>query len=111
MHPEQIISLCDRAGLEITEEIQPLVIGFAIRNAVIALVLLLAVGLRTPGALFVAVSGRLINELLEVVQVLAEGAHWGLMVLLVLIVPAVLVLWKLWPLVRIEMATARTQSA
>ena len=98
------------AGLESIEEAQPLVVGYAIRNSVTALVLLLAVWMRTPSALFAAVSGRLATEAMDTAKVLAAGADWGLMFILVLIVPAALVLWKLWPLVRIEMATARSQS-
>ena len=98
------------AGLEYTEEVQSLVVGYAIRNVVTALVLLLAVWLRTPGTLFAAVSGRLITELLDVAKVVAAGADWGLVFILVLIVPAVLVLWKLWPLLKIEMTAARSQS-
>ena len=98
------------SGFEITEDVAPLVAGYAVRNSITALVLLVAVWMRTPSALFAAVSGRLITELMDTARVLATGAEWGLMFILVLIVPAVLVLWKLWPLVKIEMAAARPHS-
>jgi hypothetical protein len=43
-------------------------------------------------------------------KVLAAGTDGNLMIVLVLMVAALLLLWKLWPLVRIEMATARSQA-
>ncbi len=95
------------AGLEFTEEVRSLAAGYAIRNGATAVVLLVAVWMRTPGALFAAVSGRLITELLDGTRGLSAGAGWGQMWILVLIVPAGLVLWKLWPLVKTEMAAAR----
>jgi hypothetical protein len=97
--------------LEITQQLEPLVGSYAIRNSITAFVLLLAAWIRTPGALFAAVSGRLITELLDAARVIAAGAGSGLILVAVLIVPAVLVLWKLWPLLQIEMATARSQSS
>ncbi len=93
--------------VEITEELEVLVASYAIRNSITALVLLLAVWIRTPGALFAAVSGRLITELLDAARVVSAGAGPELILLLALIVPAVLVLWKLWPSLQIEMTTAR----
>ena len=98
------------SGLEITKELEALVASYAIRNSITALVLLLAVWIRTPGALFAAVSGRLITELLDAARVVSAGAGPELILLLALIVPAVLVLWKLWPSLQIEMTTARSQS-
>ena len=95
------------SGLEITKELEALVASYAIRNSITALVLLLAVWIRTPGALFAAVSGRLITELLDAARVVSAGAGPELILLLALIVPAVLVLWKLWPSLQIEMTTAR----
>ena len=97
--------------IEITEELEVLVASYAIRNSITALVLLLAVWIRTPSALFAAVSGRLVTELLDGARVLAAEEGAGMILVLALIVPAVLVLWKLWPLVQIEMATARAQSS
>ncbi len=40
----------------------------------------------------------------------AAGVDWGLMVVVVLLVLAGLVLFKLWPLARTEMAAARPQA-
>ena len=97
--------------IEITEELEVLVASYAIRNSITAIVLLLAVWIRTPSALFAAVSGRLVTELLDGARVLAAEEGAGMIIVLALIVPAVLVLWKLWPLVQIEMATARPQSS
>jgi hypothetical protein len=95
------------AGIDMTEEVRSLVTGYAIRNSITALVLLIAVWMRTPTALFAAVSGRLITELMDGAKVLATGVDWGLLVVLVLLVPAGGVLWKLWPLARAEMTAAR----
>ena len=95
--------------VELTPELRPMIVSYAIRNSITALVILIAVWLRTPGALFAAVSGRLITELMDGAKVLAAGTDGNLMIVLVLMVAAVSVLWKLWPLVRIEMATARSQ--
>ena len=98
------------AGLDMSEEVRSLVVGYAIRNSITALVLLIAAWMRTPTALFAAVYGRLITELMDGAKILATGVDWGLMVVLVLLVPAGLVLWKLWPLATTEMATARPRS-
>lgn len=96
--------------VEVTEELRPLIASYAIRNSVTALVLLIAVFLRTPSALFAAVSGRLLTELMDAARVLAEGADAGLLFVLGMITLETWVLRTLWPRVRIEMATARTNA-
>jgi hypothetical protein len=98
------------AGLDMTEEVRSLVTSYAIRNSITALVLLIAAWMRTPTALFAAVSGRMITELMDGTKVLTTGVDGGLIVVLVLLVPAGLVLRNLWPLVRTEMAAARRQN-
>jgi hypothetical protein len=95
--------------IELTPELRPMIVSYAIRNSITALVILIAVWLRTPAALFAAVSGRLLTELMDGAKVLAAGASANLVIVVVLMVAAGLVLWKLWPLVRIEMAAARAQ--
>ena len=87
-----------------------MVVGYAIRNSITALVILIAVWMRTPSALFAAVSGRLLTELMDGAKVLAAGTDGNLLIVLVLMLAAGLVLRKLWPLVRIEMARARPRS-
>ncbi len=97
--------------VEITAELRPVIVSYAIRNSITALVILIAVWIRTPGALFAAVSGRLLTELMDGAKVLAAGTDGNLAIVFVLMGAAVLVLWKLWPLVQIERATARDRPA
>ena len=95
--------------VEITAELRTLTVSYAIRNSITALVILIAVWIRTPSALFAAVSGRLLTELMDGAKVLAAGTNGNLLIVLVLMGAAGLVMWKLWPLVRNEMAAARSQ--
>jgi hypothetical protein len=95
------------SGFDLSEEYAPLAGGYAIRNSITALVLLIAVWLRTPSALFAAVSGRLLTELMDGTRTLAEGPDANLVIVVVLLVPAALVLFKLWPHVQLERTTAR----
>ena len=68
------------------------------------------------GSFVGALIGGLIIGITESVGGLFLGESLGkigisLIFILVLIVPAALVLWKLWPLVKIEMAAARSSDS
>jgi len=87
-------------GRESTEGLISTTNSWVIRNTVTAIVLLVAVFIRTPSALFAGFFGRVLTKLLDGIQAFWENLDWGILNFLAFSLPAFIALWKLLPKVK-----------